>query len=97
MMTRTEEPLELDLCVLFPAEPFICGVYGRIVIDTLQDIEAELVAWLEDQTLPADTEEVRVMAHHVPAEYHEDRVSVHSYWDLTILSMTAHLPDEVEA
>lgn len=77
-------PLKLEINVCVPAEPFIQSVFGPATIDTLGIIECDLAEWVADQHFAPEVGVVTVLAQHVEAEYHEDRVSVDSHWDLMI-------------
>ncbi len=83
--------LKLELCIAEPSEPFICGVTGQATLDTFQDIQSQLPEWMESQRFDPSCVTVHVVARHVEAEYHDDRVAIPSYWDLTVIEPAANL------
>jgi hypothetical protein len=78
--------LRLEILISEPADPLIWSVWGGATVHMLTGIQDGLLEWLEDQKFPVDQESVCVLAQYVTPEYHEDRVAIQGYWDLTPLN-----------
>ncbi len=86
------EPTKLEIFVGDREAAFVCGAWGHVTVEMLEQIERDM---REDCVfyIPDDTETITVTAVWYPDEY-EGHVCINAgYWDLTLLS-TKQFPEE---
>lgn len=79
--------LELEIFVLDRQAMFICGAWGAVTCDVMNQIEGEFKEpgdWLG--SVPEGTETIRVSVDWVPEQVGEyGRVELAGYWELNLL------------